>query len=220
MSTLSALVNQTEYKLKRFHELSESKRELSAAIDHYTVLHADLIEAQRLLSTISEENTVRTLDYITGVINNALAEIFQGEGRQVSLDKELYRGRYAHIKVHLTTSTGAQRNLDLQTGSGVKEVISFLFTVCLIAVRGGRRFLIMDELLSGLHAYAKAVIAELMGVFTEEGFQFLMVEYGLDNHKGHSFGKIYNVESDNNSAVPVSIVREVPDGGYQPVRYQ
>lgn len=219
MSTLSALVNQTEYKLKRFHELSESKRELSAAIDHYTALHAVLIEAQRLLSTISEENTVRTLDYITGVINNALAEIFQGEGRQVSLDKELYRGRYAHIKVHLTTSTGAQRNLDLQTGSGVKEVISFLFTVCLIAVRGGRRFLIMDELLSGLHADAKAVIAELMGVFTEEGFQFLMVEYGLDNHKGHSFGKIYNVESDN-SAVPVSIVREVPDGGYQPVRYQ
>jgi hypothetical protein len=219
MSTLSALVNQTEYKLKRFHELSESKRELSAVIDHYTALHADLIEAQRLLSTISEENTVRTLDYITGVINNALAEIFQGEGRQVSLDKELYRGRYAHIKVHLTTSTGAQRNLDLQTGSGVKEVISFLFTVCLIAVRGGRRFLIMDELLSGLHADAKAVIAELMGVFTEEGFQFLMVEYGLDNHKGHSFGKIYNVESDN-SAVPVSIVREVPDGGYQPVRYQ
>lgn len=219
MSTLSALVNQTGYKLKRFHELSESKRELSAAIDHYTALHADLIEAQRLLSTISEENTVRTLDYITGVINNALAEIFQGEGRQVSLDKELYRGRYAHIKVHLTTSTGAQRNLDLQTGSGVKEVISFLFTVCLIAVRGGRRFLIMDELLSGLHADAKAVIAELMGVFTEEGFQFLMVEYGLDNHKGHSFGKIYNVESDN-SAVPVSIVREVPDGGYQPVRYQ
>ena len=219
MSTLSALVNQTEYKLKRFHELSKSKRELSAAIDHYTALHADLIEAQRLLSTISEENTVRTLDYITGVINNALAEIFQGEGRQVSLDKELYRGRYAHIKVHLTTSTGAQRNLDLQTGSGVKEVISFLFTVCLIAVRGGRRFLIMDELLSGLHADAKAVIAELMGVFTEEGFQFLMVEYGLDNHKGHSFGKIYNVESDN-SAVPVSIVREVPDGGYQPVRYQ
>lgn len=219
MSTLSALVNQTEYKLKRFHELSEAKRELSAAIDHYTALHADLIEAQRLLSTISEENTVRTLDYITGVINNALAEIFQGEGRQVSLDKELYRGRYAHIKVHLTTSTGAQRNLDLQTGSGVKEVISFLFTVCLIAVRGGRRFLIMDELLSGLHADAKSVIAELMGVFTEEGFQFLMVEYGLDNHKGHSFGKIYNVESDN-SAVPVSIVREVPDGGYQPVRYQ
>lgn len=219
MSTLSALVNQTEYKLKRFHELSEAKRELSAAIDHYTALHADLIEAQRLLSTISEENTVRTLDYITGVINNALAEIFQGEGRRVSLDKELYRGRYAHIKVHLTTSTGAQRNLDLQTGSGVKEVISFLFTVCLIAVRGGRRFLIMDELLSGLHADAKAVIAELMGVFTEEGFQFLMVEYGLDNHKGHSFGKIYNVESDN-SAVPVSIVREVPDGGYQPVRYQ
>ena len=219
MSTLSALVNQTEYKLKRFHELSESKRELSAAIDHYTALHADLIEAQRLLSTISEENTVRTLDYITGVINNALAEIFQGEGRQVSLDKELYRGRYAHIKVHLTTSTGAQRNLDRQTGSGVKEVISFLFTVCLIAVRGGRRFLIMDELLSGLHADAKAVIAELMGVFTEEGFQFLMVEYGLDNYKGHSFGKIYNVESDN-SAVPVSIVREVPDGGYQPVRYQ
>lgn len=219
MSTLSALVNQTEYKLKRFHALSEAKRELSAAIDHYTALHADLIEAQRLLSTISEENTVRTLDYITGVINNALAEIFQGEGRQVSLDKELYRGRYANIKVHLTTSTGAQRNLDLQTGSGVKEVISFLFTVCLIAVRGGRRFLIMDELLSGLHADAKAVIAELMGVFTEEGFQFLMVEYGLDNHKGHSFGKIYNVESDN-SAVPVSIVREVPDGGYQPVRYQ
>lgn len=219
MSTLSALVNQTEYKLKRFHELSAAKRELSAAIDHYTALHADLIEAQRLLSTISEENTVRTLDYITGVINNALAGIFQGEGRQVSLDKELYRGRYAHIKVHLTTSTGAQRNLDLQTGSGVKEVISFLFTVCLIAVRGGRRFLIMDELLSGLHADAKAVIAELMGVFTEEGFQFLMVEYNLDNYRGHSFGKIYNVESDN-SAVPVSIVREVPDGGYQPVRYQ
>lgn len=208
MSTLSNLLHQTQLEVHRKKELSDNLERFKAESDRLSVLHQDLIDAQKLLNAVSEENTVRTLDHITGVINNALTQIFHGKGRQVSLEKTLWKGRYAHLEVVLKTSSGAVRSLDLQTGSGVNEVISFLFTVCLIAVRGGRRLLLMDELLSGVHPTAKQVIAQLMGVFADEGFQFLMVEYGLDSLDAtdEDFGRLYLVTPEEGTPVSTSHV--------------
>lgn len=208
MSTLSTLLQQARLEVQRKQELTETLQRFNEEADRLTILQRDLVDAQKLLNAISEENTVRTLEHITGVINNALAQIFHGKGRQVSLEKSLWKGRYAHLEVVLSTPSGATRSLDLQTGSGVNEVISFLFTVCLIAVRGGRRLLIMDELLSGVHPDAKQVIAQLMGVFADEGFQFLMVEYGLDSFDAtdEDFGRVYDVTPDKGTTISTSYV--------------
>ena len=77
----------------------------------------------------------------------------------------------------------------MQSGTGLQQIVSVLFTICLIEIRKGRRFLILDEKLSGLHKSAKRIMSEILQIFTEGGFQFIFVEYSLND-----FGKIYNVE--------------------------
>lgn len=219
MATLSDLLTQTRYAVSHSAKLQQQRSDLLIQLESAKQEWQDLVDSQKVLSSISEENTQRTLEYITKVINKSLAEIFQGQGRQVELSRTLYRDRYAHITVVLRTANGGTRDLDLQTGQGVKEVISFLFTVCLIAVRGGRRLLIMDELLSGLHAEAKQAVSHMIGVFCEEGFQFVMVEYGLDKSPqdpDHSFGSIFNVEQVEGLSSAVSVT----NGAYTPTRYQ
>lgn len=155
-----------------------------------------MLEAQQLLATISDNNTTAVLDYMTGVINKALSEIFPYDSRRIFLEKKLHNGQYAHINVRLEASNGAVRDMVLQSGTGLRQVVSFLFLISTIEIRKGRRLLIMDELLSGLHPNAKRVIMDIIQIFSEEGFQFIFVEYGVDD-----VGKIYLVEKPDDTAI-------------------
>ena len=152
-------------------------------------IYVDLLQAQQLLTTVSDDNTESTLTFITSVINKALAEVFKGDARKIELKKKLYAGNKPHINIELTNSEGNTIDLAMQSGTGLQQIVSVLFTICLIEIRKGRRFLILDEKLSGLHKSAKSIMSEILQIFTEGGFQFIFVEYSLND-----FGKIYNVE--------------------------
>lgn len=152
-------------------------------------IYVDLLQAQQLLTTVSDDNTESTLTFITSVINKALAEVFKGDARKIELKKKLYAGNKPHINIELTNSEGNTIDLAMQSGTGLQQIVSVLFTICLIEIRKGRRFLILDEKLSGLHKSAKRIMSEILQIFTEGGFQFIFVEYSLND-----FGKIYNVE--------------------------
>lgn len=174
--------NNTEKLRKQIEELVQKSARLNEE-------YVTMLEAQQLLAAISEENTNSILDYIVGVINKALAEIFPYDERRVYLEKKLHNGQHAHINVKLTGSNGVVRDLNLQTGTGLRQIISFLFLVSLIEIRGGRKVLLMDELFSGLHKEAKRIIMDIIQIFAEEGFQFIFVEYGVND-----MGKKYIVE--------------------------
>ena len=94
------------------------------------------------------------------------------------------------------TDTGEVRDPILQAGSGERQVISFLFVVCLIELRKCRRILLMDEILNNLHASAKKVVQSIMSIFAEEGFQFVFIEHG----GMESFGRRYLVEKPSSTA--------------------
>ena len=87
-------------------------------------------------------------------------------------------------------------DLSIQSGAGLREVISFMFTICLIEIKKGRRIFISDEKLAGLHKEAKKIVSEIIKIFAEGGFQFVLVEYALND-----LGKIYNVEKPSKDAV-------------------
>lgn len=166
-------------------------QELDAMNEEYAVL----LEAQSLLATVSDNNMNTVLDYITGVINRALQEMFPYDERRIWLDRSIYRGQYPHITVKLLTADGTSRNMELQTGNGLRQVVSFLFDVSLQEIRKGRRLLIMDEILNSLHPEAKRIIGDIMTIFSEEGFQFVYIEHGMAN-----LGKTYLVEKPGNVA--------------------
>lgn len=182
IAILEQSYNQAQFVKAKIDELTHRRDLLQ---NQYVVM----LEAQQLLATVSDAGTNAVLDYITGIINKTLAELFPHDSRRIYLKRSLHNGQYAHINVILTGSGGKQRDLVLQSGTGLRQVISFLFVLSLIEIRKGRRILIVDEMLSGLHPKAKRVVADIIQIFAEEGFQFAMVEYGEDR-----LGKIYLVE--------------------------
>lgn len=178
-------------KEKLEKRVSDRKKELAKAQQDYI----NLLNAQKLLSTVSDDNTEATLLFVSGVINKALAEIFKGDTRRIHLSRKLYGGNKPHIVVELENGKGEKLDMSIQSGTGLRQIVSVLFVICLIEVRKGRRLLILDERLSGLHSEAKRILSEIMNIFAEGGFQFIFVEYSLN-----TLGKLYNVEKPGNEA--------------------
>lgn len=171
--------------------VADRRKELADAQKRYV----DLLNAQKLLATVSDDNTDSTLLFISGVVNKALSEIFKGDTRRIHLTKKLYAGSKPHIIVELENGRGERRDLTVQSGTGLRQIISVLFVICLIEVRKGRRLVIFDERLSGLHKEAKRIMSEILKIFAEGGFQFVFVEYSLND-----LGKLYSVEKPGNTA--------------------
>lgn len=170
-------------------ELEVKVKNLSEKLDSLRQDYIDMVDAQRILATIADDNTEATLSFITGVVNKTLSEIFRSDTRKITLKKKLFAGTRPHIVVELTNGRGEVLDLSLQSGTGLKQVVSGLFLICLVEVRKARRIVIFDEKFSGLHKEAKRVLSEIIKIFAEGGFQFIFVEYGMND-----IGKIYNVE--------------------------
>lgn len=195
MSQYSQYIQRLRFEIEQRDSNIQKAEKIQETIADLEKKYVDMLEAQQLLSTISEENSNKVLSYITSIINRALSELFPHDTRRVYLEKTLHANQHAHINVVLETSDGRKRDLTIQSGTGLRQVISFLFVLSLIEIRKGRRLLMMDELLSGLHPEAKSVVKRIMTIFAEEGFQFVMVEYGVND-----LGKIYLVEKPDNEA--------------------
>jgi len=195
-NVLASLKKDLKDKEKYEKRVLKGREDLAKAQQDYV----NLLDAQRLLSTVSDDNTEATLLFVSGVINKALAEIFKGDTRRIYLSKKLYGGYKPHIVVELENGKGERLDMSIQNGTGLKQIISVLFVICLIEVRKGRRLLILDERLSGLHSEAKRILSEILNIFAEGGFQFIFVEYNLN-----TLGKLYNVEKPGNEAKVYSL---------------
>lgn len=178
-------------KKKYGQQIQKRNEELAEAQKQYV----DLMNAQKLLATVSDDNTEATLLFISGVINKALAEIFKGDTRRIHLSKKLFGGSKPHIIVELENGHGETLDMEIQSGTGLRQIVSVLFVICLIEVRKGRRLVLLDERLSGLHKEAKRIMSEILKIFAEGGFQFVFVEYSLNN-----LGKLYSVEKPGDEA--------------------
>ena len=196
----STIIGSLKKDLANKRNLTRKRENLLKSLQESQDEYVHMLDAQKLLSAVSEENTEQTLSFITGMVNKVLSEIFSNSTRRIILKKKLYAGSKPHINVLLVNGLGDELDLDLQEGDGIKQIISVMYVICLIEIRKGRRLLILDERLNGLHARAKQVLAEIIKIFAEGGFQFIFVEYSLN-----SIGKIYNIETRGDSSTPVYV---------------
>lgn len=196
----STIIGSLKKDLANKRNLTRKRENLLKSLQDSQYEYVHMLDAQKLLSAVSEENTEQTLSFITGMVNKVLSEIFPNSTRRIVLKKKLYAGSKPHINVLLVNGLGDELDLDLQEGDGIKQIISVMYVICLIEIRKGRRLLILDERLNGLHAKAKQVLAEIIKIFAEGGFQFIFVEYSLNN-----IGKIYNIETRGDASTPVYV---------------
>lgn len=189
MSKYTQSIAEVEQAYKQSEDLKARIDKLIQQLDDMNNQYAVMLEAQQLLTTVSDDNTTAVLDYITGIINKTLGELFPHDDRRIHLERSMYQGKNAHINIQLTGTNGKKRDLTLQSGTGLRQVISFLFLLSLIEIRKGRRIILADELLSGLHPEAKRIVSDIIKIFADDGFQFAFVEYGIND-----LGKIYLVE--------------------------
>ncbi|MNV26857.1 hypothetical protein D3C71_1179840 [compost metagenome] len=202
-SAIDNLLNRTANLVAAQSERRTQKIELDKRIDK---LQAEflakeeeldkLIRAAFLISSASDKTVEKTLGVITGVINKALAVIFPHDPRVISIVPHTHKSTYPHFNVVLTAGVEQRKRKFSQSGSGLAQIVSFLFTITMIDARKARRLIIMDEILSGLHPDAKELIRDLI-LAVSHRFQFVIVEYGLDIGKQYEMkrkGKISTIE--------------------------
>ena len=176
--------------------LAKKETQLTQQLIEAQKEYVNLLDAQKLLSTVSDDNTEKTLSFITGMVNKVLAEMFKTDTPHIKITRKLYAGSKPHIIVELVDGAGNTLDMKIQSGVGLTQVVSFMYAICLIEIRKGRRILIMDERLNGLHKEAKRILIEVIKIFAKGGFQFIFVEYGLND-----IGKLYNVEKHGEDSV-------------------
>lgn len=152
-------------------------------------LYVRMLNAQKILSTVADKNTNQVLDFITSMTNKVLSEIFPDDPYKVQMTRKLYAGSKPHVLIELLDGEGNILDMSTQCGTGLNQIVSFMYVICLIEIRKGRRLLILDERLNGLHKTAKRFMSHIIEIFVKGGFQFIFVEYSLND-----LGKIYNVE--------------------------
>lgn len=196
----ASTIGRVKSSLDESKRLEKRQQSLYNELKESQSLYINMLDAQKLLSAISDDNTSKTLDFITGMVNKVLSEMFTTDTPRIVLTKKLYAGCKPHINVELIDGSGNSLDMALQSGTGISQVVSFIFAICLIEIRKGRRLLIMDERLNGLHKEAKRILSKVIEIFAKGGFQFIFVEYGLND-----IGKIYNVEKRGDESHIVSL---------------
>lgn len=199
-SLLGALKNTYKNKSK----LEKDVKTMNSNLLEQQTLYLQMLNAQKILSTVAEENTNQVLNFITSMVNKVLAEIFSHDRYTISMKRKLFAGSKPHIVIELSDSDGNILDTSVQVGRGLNQIVSFMYVICLIEIRKGRRLIILDERLDGLHQEAKRFMSHIIEIFVKGGFQFIFIEYNLNN-----IGKLYNVEKKGNTSILVPV-----DGEY------
>lgn len=152
--------------------IKEYEAKLDKSGENYKVA-ADAIEVLRMLSN---NNVQSSYKFMEQSINEALRRIFTDRTRQIEL-RETMRGNYPQLEIALHVENGVERSLKYSSGHGIAQVISLLCTLSLIVFTGGRRFLALDEVMSGMSQETRVLFDDVLWEFAQIGFQYIVVEH-------------------------------------------
>ena len=164
--------------------------------------------AIEILRTVSDKTVKGSYEFLEHTINDALGRIFVDEKRQIKIVESSIQGQYPQIDLDIETSNGVHSIS--RDGHGIAQVISLLSSLCLIVLTGSRRFMALDEVLSGLSNEALEVIDNILHDFVNIGFRFIINEHGV-LFKG---AKVYEIEMQNGKSF-ISNEYIEPNGVYR-----
>lgn len=136
------------------------------------------IHAVEIIRQVSDELVGEAYKFLEANINKALEQMFKNSTRKIQI-KEWSRGQYPQLHLDLDVGNGIIRSLKTDSGHGIAQIISLLSILTLIVVTGSRRFVAIDEIVSGLSRDTRMILNDVLWTFTTIGFQFLCNEHGF-----------------------------------------
>ena len=180
------MINQIEQleieqaSLKQTKERLEKQVEKMIADNELKAEELDIVvNAITILREVSDEAVKQSYEFIQDSLNAALERIFKDSVRRIRLKEYTLRGQYPQLEIELRVENGKVRSLKTGSGHGLMQIISLLCVLSLIVITNSRRLLVIDEVLSGLSARARRIIADILWTFTTIGFQFIISEHGF-----------------------------------------
>lgn len=150
-----------------------------------TQLSVDNQKAIDLLKKISDDRTNSALEVLQNTVNWALENIKLAQKFEIVLDVR-ERGDSKVLNIVLNDlEKNKQRTLKHQSGTAVRQIISFLLQMSIISISGASKIVILDEVLSGLQdketirMFGEIIVA----LAVNDGFQFIFVEHKSELHE-------------------------------------
>ena len=203
LNEADGLISSHEYKKNHAQDLQARIAKIEEEIQLKSIKFDEYLRASTLVGTVSDTTIKNTLKVITNIINKALSVIFPDDPRRIEVRQELYRGVHPHFVVDLYAGVNGKKRSFKQSGTGLGQIISALFTIALIDARKGRQLLIIDEVFNGLHPEAMNLIRDVFKS-VQDRYQIIMVEYNMD------YGKQYLLKR----VGAHSVVEELIGGNY------
>lgn len=174
-----ATMRQKEQLLKEIDQFEMDKQIKAKDLDI-------ILNAVTILREVSDNSVKQSYKFITDNINIALSRVFENSVRSIELVESTRSGQYPQLDVVLKVEGGIKRSMAL-SGHGIAQIVSILIVLCLVALTGSRRFIAMDEVLSGLSAESRMAMSDVLEAFKAIGFQFIMCEHGFAPRSSHVY---------------------------------
>lgn len=134
--------------------------------------------AVEILTKISDDVVMEALKFLEKEINAALGQMFIESKRKISIKQSMFRNQYPQLTLEVITDSGSVRSLKSDSGHGLAQVVSLICTLSLIVITGARRFVILDEVLSGVSIKNRDIIDTILWAFADIGFQYIVNDHG------------------------------------------
>lgn len=153
----------------------------------------DLItNAVDILRQISDDTVEKNYRFIEETVNTALKRVFPDRVREIKLVRSM-RGSYPQLEFRMTVENGIVRTIKSDSGHGIAQVISILTLLTLIVIKGERRFLVLDEMTSGMSGNTRYLMDKILWSFADIGFQFVLIDHGYIPKGSH----VYAIKNEN-----------------------
>lgn len=200
MSSFTDRIKNIRLNKEHQEDLLEKIKLLVVEFNNGTKELNELINASRILVTVTDLNTHKVTSFIEGVINKALLEMYPNGEYYIRVEKRVQRNNNT-IEVFLydnDNSQGGALDLNEQAGDGISRIIAFLFSLSLIELCGARKFVSLDEVLTGFHSDSLQIVKNIIEIFKEGGFQFVACEYDINDigvlYEGRKVGNQIKME--------------------------
>jgi len=158
-----------------------------------------------VLQKISDDRNMKSRKDMQELIDSALSSIFPDREYSVVID-EYSHGTRKHMKI-LLSDGGVTRELKLSHGTGVKQIISFLFNISLLAFKGSSRVMLLDETLASISDNKAIIVSDmLVSLKNKNNFQFLIIDHN-DNLWENEEVTVVKLKFDNEKGTHISEIR-------------